>query len=135
MTASPIECRLRHAPYAEGHPYHPRPALTRGEVELVNTSAGAVVIEYDRHPLQHIDLLVTDAAGRVRSAGYYGGIFSAFGGVEELRLNPGEAYRTTVGLLATVPRPCEAGRYIIRAVFEYDGWRAVSGPVEIEAPA
>lgn len=101
----------------------------------MNTSAGEVVVAYDLHPLQYLDLVVTDAAGRVRSVGHYGGIFSAFGGVQELRLGSGESFRHTVGLLTTVPRPSEAGRYAILARFEYGGWRAESGGVEIDATA
>jgi hypothetical protein len=102
---------------------------------LVNTSAGDVVIAWDMHPLQYLDLLVTDATGRVQSARYYGGIFSHTGQVQELRLGPGESYRTTVGLLTTVAQPCEPGWYAVRAIFEYDGWRAESGLIEIDAPA
>ena len=56
-----LACRLRHARL--GRSLSP----TAGEVELENTSASAIEIEADMHPLQYLELVVTDSAGTVIS--------------------------------------------------------------------
>jgi hypothetical protein len=128
MTATGVRLNCRLGSRATGRPASP----TAGEVELENVSAGPVVIPASLHPLQHLDLEVTNAAGDHVSAGCYGDQFSPGEAPAELRLQPGETFVAPVFLLATVPpdrrRP---GTYTVRAVFDGPGLRAVSDPLTL----
>src|SRR4029077_18173460 len=74
-----------------------------GEIELENITSEAVEIEADRHPLQYLDMVVTDAEGRVVSDGHYGDIFSPLGRIYTLRLAPGEKFSGPVSFVGNVP--------------------------------
>jgi hypothetical protein len=106
---------------------------TAGEIELENTSPVAIEIETDRHPLQVLNLVVTDASGNVLSEGHYGDVFSPRGRVDTLRLAPGAKYRHIVSLLATLPQAKRLpGTYTVLAMYDYNGFRAVSAPLVVE---
>ena len=104
-----------------------------GEIVLENVSSSAIEIPIRMSPLQHLNLIVTDSRQRIVSTGHYGDLFSP--GTEDrvVRLLPGEKYVSNVSLLATVPvdqrRP---GVYLIQAVYETDGIRAVSLPYRLD---
>lgn len=104
-------------------------SVLAGEVELENVSNSPFEIPVRSSPLQHLNLIVTDAQDRIVSTSHYGDLFSP--GVQErlFRLLPGEKFTSPVSLLATVPpeerRP---GIYSIRAIYEADGVRAASPP-------
>src|SRR6266498_1028670 len=66
-------CRLRHRVGRWG------PSPKAGEVELENVSPGVIEIDYDMHPLQYFDLVVTDAGGNVISDRPYSHRFSPLG--------------------------------------------------------
>jgi hypothetical protein len=90
-------------------------------------------IEADRHPLQYLNLVVTDATGSVLSEGHYGDIFSPRGRIDTLRLAPGAKYHHLVSLLETVPQEKQVpGRYTVQAVYEYNGLTVVSEPLAVE---
>lgn len=103
---------------------------------MENTSAGLLEIEVTLSPLQHLNLIVTDASGAVVSEGHYGNRFSPLAEPYTLRLRPGEKFAGPVTLLGTVPearrRP---GEYSVRAVYEHGGLRAVSEPFTVRLPA
>lgn len=127
VTAGTLVCRLRHRQLARGH------SPTAGEIELENSSSVVFEIESDRHPLQYLNLVVTDPAGSVVSEGHYGDIFSPRGRTETLRLAPGAKYRHLVSLLETLPRDKQVpGAYAVQAVYEYQGLTAVSQPLDVE---
>lgn len=117
-----LDCRLRKLPEgrASGSPL-------AGEIELQNISTSPIEIPIRTSPLQYLNLIVTDAEGRIVSTGHYGDLFSP--GIEErlFRLLPGETFTSSVSLLATVPpaqrRP---GIFAIRAIYEVDALRAES---------
>jgi hypothetical protein len=107
-----------------------------GEIELENTSSSVIEIENDMHPLQYLNLVVTDAQGTVLSEGHYGDNFSPRGRIDTLRLAPGEKYSHNVGLLSTLaPEKQLPGTYTVRAVYEYNGLTAVSAPLQVQLPA
>ncbi len=122
-----LACRIRQIPYGRG------PSPQAGEVELENTSARALEILWDVHPLQYLNLIVTDARGAVVSVGHYADRFSPVGKTASLRLTPGAKYTHTVALLGTLPdenrRP---GHYTVRAIYEYDALSVQSEPLDVE---
>jgi hypothetical protein len=120
-----LACRLR--------PRGSTPA--GGEVEIENVSQDVVEIEVTMHPLQYLELLITDAVGEPVAAPPYGHIFSPRERPYVLRLAPGEKYVHNVGLLGNVPEERRLpGTYTVRAVYEYDGLRAVSDLLRVSLP-
>jgi hypothetical protein len=121
-------CRLRHA----NHNAREGPVPHMAEFELENVSDSALEISYRMAVLQYLQLVVRDSKGDVVSEGHYGDQFSPFEKDQVLRLGPGEKYQTKVYLLATVPSARKApGTYAVTAVYEYNGIRAESEPVEV----
>jgi hypothetical protein len=105
-------------------------------VELENVSGGAVEIEVWMHPLQYLDLIVTNGDGAIVSARPYGYVFSPRETPYTLRIGPGEKYTHPVSLLGNVPEEkWLPGTYTVRAVYEYNGLKAVSEPLEVRLPA
>jgi hypothetical protein len=108
------------------------PVANRGEVELENLSSAPLEIAYRMTALQYLNLVVTTADGRVVSEGHFGDRFAPTLDPLVLRLEPGEKYTANVHLFATVPQdPLPAGTYAVRAVYDYNGCRAVSEPVQV----
>jgi hypothetical protein len=125
-----LVCRLRHKKLARGQ------SLTAGEIELENASSGVIEIDSDRHPLQYLNLVVTDSQGVLLSEGHYGDVFSPRGRIDTVRLAPGEKYTHNVSLLGTVAEGNKTpGTYVVRAVYEHKQLKAVSEPVLVELPA
>src|SRR5947209_7282942 len=119
-----LVCRLRRRQLLRGN------SSTAGEVELENASPNVLAIENEMHPLQYLNLVVTDATGTVLSVGSYGDIFSPRGRIDTLRLAPGAKYSHTVPLLGTLPQEKRLpGTYTVQAVYECNGLRAVSEPL------
>lgn len=129
-TRAALVCRLRHRlGRRESSP-------TAGEVEIENVSSDAIEMEVTMHPLQYLNLVITDAAGDLVSAAPYGNIFSPREIPYLLRLAPGEKYTHNVSLLGTVAEENQlAGTYTVHAVYEYNGLRAVSEPLQVQLPA
>jgi hypothetical protein len=124
-----LVCRLRHKQLLRGS------SPTAGEIELENSSPDVLEIQTDRHPLQYLNLVVTDAGGSVLSEGHYGDIFSPRGTIATLRLAPGAKYHHLVSLLETVPPEKRVpGTYAVQAVYAYNGLRVVSEPLAVELP-
>jgi hypothetical protein len=91
-----------------------------------------IEIEVTMHPLQYLDLVITDAAGAPVPAAPYGNIFSPREVPYLFRLAPGEKYTHNVSLLGTIPEGKQLpGTYTVRGVYEYRGLRAVSEPVRV----
>jgi hypothetical protein len=104
-----------------------------GEVELENTSDALLEIEVQMSPLQFLNLVVTGPAGEVLSEGHYGNRFSPLEQPYTFRLRPGEKYTGPVSLLGTVPEAKRLpGRYLVQAVYAWDGLRAVSEPMQVD---
>jgi hypothetical protein len=122
-----LTCKLRHKQLRQGN------SCVAGEVELENPSAEAAEIEIDMHPLQYLNLVVTDAGGTVVSSSHYGDIFSPLGEKHVFRLAPGARYTHNVFLLETVAKEKRIpGRYQVQAVYQSGGLTAGSAPLEIE---
>jgi hypothetical protein len=122
-----LVCRLRHKQLRRGD------SSTAAEIELENVSPQVIEIETDRHPLQYLNLVVTDERGNVLSEGYYGDTFSPRGSTATLQLAPGAKYQHVVSLLATVPHGKQSpGTYTVQAIYEYNGLGAVSEPLVVE---
>jgi hypothetical protein len=129
-TKTLLACRLRHRRGGRGS------SPTAGEVEIENISSEAIEIEVTMHPLQYLDLRVTDADGKLVPAPPYGNIFSPRETSYFLRLAPGEKYTHNVSLLGNIPEErCFPGTYIVQAVYEYNGVRVVSEPLQVQLPA
>ncbi len=126
-TQAVLVCRLRHKQLMRGS------SPTAGEIELENSSPRVLEIETDRHPLQYLHLVVTDAHGKVLSEGHDGDIFSPRGKIDTLRLTPGAKYHHLVSLLETLPQARQvSGTYTVQAVYEYQGLKVVSEPLTVE---
>ncbi len=109
-----LVCRLRHNQLLRGS------SQTAGEIELENASPRVLAIQSEMHPLQYLDLVVTDTCGTVPSQGHDGAAFSPREEIDTLRLAPGMKYRHVVSLLATVPLERRLpGTYTVQAVYEY----------------
>jgi hypothetical protein len=127
-----LVCRLRRKLLLRHGPASP----LAGEVELENLSQNVIEIEWDMHPLQHLDLLITDAAESPVPAAPYSDSFSPYSVTPEIfRLAPGEKYIHNVGLLGGVPKEKQLpGTYTVRAVYKYKDLKAVSEPLEVQIP-
>src|SRR5262249_12011238 len=129
-TRTGLVCRLRARQYRRGL------SPTAGEFELENVSPDAVEIEVRSSPLQYLNLIVTEAGGAVVSGHWYGDLFSPLAEPYTLRLGPGESYVGPVSLLGNVPSDKRLpGEYVVQAVYEYEGLRAVSEPMRVELPS
>jgi hypothetical protein len=103
-----------------------------GEVELENVSDENLEIEYRMSVIQYLNIIVTDAGGRVLSEGHYGDIFSPMERPRILRLRPGETFVHPVSLTGKVPpEKLKPGEYIVQAVYDYKDLRAVSEPYHL----
>jgi hypothetical protein len=131
-TAPALACRLRRKRLLR----HGLASPLAGEVELENLSQDVIEIEWDRHPLQHLDLVITDAAGSPVPATSYSDSFSPYSVTPQIfRLAPGEKYIHNVGLLGGVPKEQQLpGTYTVRAVYNYKGLKAVSEPLQVQIP-
>jgi hypothetical protein len=126
--AQSLACRLRRKEVIGRQGLVPN----MGEVELENLSAGLLEIPYWMTALQHLNLVVTDSGGKVVSEGHFGDRFAPTREPQVLRLAPGEKYTANVHLFATAPHALTCpGTYAVRAVYETDGFRAASDPVEV----
>ena len=129
-TGAALACRLRRP--LEGRGLSP----VAGEVEIENLSPDEIAIEVTMHPLQYLNVVITDAAGDRVSAAPYGHLFSPREIPYVLRLAPGEKYTHPVSLLGTLPAERQLpGTYTVRAVYEYKGLKAVSEPLRVQLPA
>jgi hypothetical protein len=125
-----IVCRLRRRVGRRGA------SPTAGEVEIENASRQVIEIEVTMHPLQYLKLAITAAAGNSVPAPPYGNIFSPREIPYTLRLAPGEKYAHNVSLLGNTPEERQLpGSYTVRAVYEYNGLRAVSESLTVDVPA
>jgi hypothetical protein len=128
-TEAAIACRLRHR--LERRESSP----TAGEIELENLSSDVIEIEVTMHPLQYLDLVITDAAGARVPARPYGHIFSPRETPYIFRLAPGEKYTHNVSLLGNISEEKQLpGIYTVRARYEYNGLSAVSEPLQVQLP-
>jgi hypothetical protein len=126
--AQPLACRLRRKLVTGRW----GPVANMGEVELESLSAGPVEITYWMTALQYLNLVVTRSDGAVVSEGHFGDRFAPTLEPLVLHLEPGDKFTATIPLLATVPQtPVPPGTYIIQAVYEYNGFRAVSDPLTV----
>ncbi|MCI0463602.1 MAG: hypothetical protein L0Z62_42240 [Gemmataceae bacterium] len=129
--SQPLTCRLRpkHVIGRQG------PVPHMAEVELQNISATPFEIAYRMTVLQYLNLVVTGADGSLVSEGHFGDRFAPTLAPLVLRLEPGEKFTADVHLLATVRcDPIPPGTYTVQAIYEYDGFRAVSDPLQVEIP-
>jgi hypothetical protein len=102
------------------------------EVELENRSDTVLEIEYRMTALQHLNLVIHDSQGNLVSTGHFGDRFAPAFESYFLRLAPGEKFAANVHLFATMPRgPIAPGIYGVQAVYEYNGFRAESEPLEV----
>jgi hypothetical protein len=102
------------------------------EVELENISTQPVNIAYRMTVLQYLNLVVSRADGMVISEGHFGDRFAPTLEEQVLQLQPGETFTAQVPLFATVAgEAIPSGKYAVQAVYEYQGWRAISDPVEV----
>jgi hypothetical protein len=98
-------------------------------------SGEPVEIEVDMHPLQYLTLAVTDTRGSPVPAPAYGNIFSPREQPYTFRLASGEKYTHSVSLLGLLPEEKrQPGTYVVRAIYEYNGLRAVSEPLTVVLP-
>ena len=108
------------------------PVPFMAEIELENVSDSSLEIEYFMTALQHLNLIVADARGTIVSEGHYGDRFAPSDQPGFLRLASGQKFAAEVHLFATMPRgPIAPGTYSVQAVYEYNGFRAESEPVEV----
>jgi hypothetical protein len=126
--AQPLVCHLRQQTASSRR----SPVSSLAEVELQNVSTSPLEISYRMTVLQYLNLLVTNADGVVVSEGHFGDRFAPTLEPHILRLAPGEKITAKVHLFATVPcDPIPPGTYLVQAVYEYDGVRAVSNLVQV----
>ena len=123
-----LACRLR----PKGVIGRRGPVPYMAEVELENLSKARLEIRHWMTVLQYLHLQVTDAAGKVVSEGHFGDRFAPTREPLVLRLEPGEKFTANVHLFATMPvHGIPPGTYTVEAVYDYDGIRAVSNPVNV----
>jgi hypothetical protein len=107
-----------------------------GEVEIENLSPDVITIEVTMHPLQYLNLVITDTAGNRVPAPAYGHLFSPRETPYLWRLAPGEKFTHNVALLGNIPAEKQLpGTYTVHAVYEYNGLKAVSEALRLDLPA
>ena len=85
--------------------------------------------------MQYLNLVVTDVAGHQVSDSFYGDLFSPFAEPYRLRLQPGEKYTGPVSLLGNVrEEKRRPGKYMVQAVYEYNGVKVISEPLDVLLP-
>ena len=100
---------------------------------MENVSDEMLEFEIQMSVLQYVNLIVTGPTGASVSVGHYGDRFSPLAALTVFRLNPGEKFTAVVSLLGTVPKSNQTpGRYVVRAVFDYQQMRAASEPLVVE---
>jgi hypothetical protein len=126
--AQALVCRLRRKDVIGRR----GPVANMAEVELENVSGTPLDIAYWMTELHHLNLLVRDAEGKVVSQGHFGDRFAPTREPSILHLEPGEKFTAYVHLFATMRvDPVPPGTYAVEAVYEYNGLRAVSEPVQV----
>lgn len=106
-----------------------------GEVELENIGEEVLEIPVDRSPWQYLNLIITDASGAVVSESFYGDQFGPLAEPYVLRLKPREQFTGPVLLLGNFcADKRQPGTYLVRAVYEWNGHKAVSAPLEVDIP-
>jgi len=124
-----LTCRLRPRQLRRGQ------SPLAGEVELENTSSSVLEFEVRASPLQYLNLIVTDAAGNVVSASFYGDLFSPLPEAYTFGLQPGEKFTGPISFMGNVPEARQLpGEYTVRAVYECNGLRAISEPLRVQLP-
>ncbi len=112
------------------------PRANMGEVEIENVSSTPLEIAYRMTVLQYLHLVVTSIDGSVVSEGHFGDRFAPTVEPQILHLEPGEKYTHIVSLLSTYPQEKRLpGTYMVRAVYQYEGIKTVSEPVQVQLPA
>ena len=103
------------------------------QIALKNEGSNRVEIEWYSDPLQYLNITFRRADGSDIPSIPYGLLFAPYAPAPQvLRLLPGEIYQRTVNLLAVVKEgEVSAGRYSLRAIYNYDGITAISDTVEI----
>src|SRR5262245_54938166 len=99
MGDAPMECALT-LEKTSIKPYEP----LFGVFTLTNTSTKRLTIVYGRSPLEHLDLVITDKAGKTVSEGRYGDLFAPFAEPQTLLLEPGRTFSPSLAPLAVVRR-------------------------------
>jgi hypothetical protein len=128
-TQAALACRLRQRLGRPGG------SPTAGEVEIENVSPDVIEIQVTMHPLQYLNLVITDPMGNLVPAPPYGDMFSPRETPYAFRLAPGEKYTHNVSLLGNVPEDKRlAGSYRVRAIYDCDGLRAVSESLQVQFP-
>jgi hypothetical protein len=104
-----------------------------GRIELKNTSAASVRVEWYSDPKEYLSILVKDEEGRAVPTSPYGAQFSPVSPAPRvLELRAGETYSSTVSPLGTVTKQkLTPGVYKVQALFAYKDLRASSAVVEI----
>jgi hypothetical protein len=126
--ASPVRCSLRRKEVIGRN----GPIAFMAEVEIKNISQEPLEIEYVMTALQFLNLVVTDANGKLVSEEHFGDRFAPTEHPRTLRLSPGETYAANIHLFATASKWKNIpGNYQFRAIYQYDNVRAVSEPVEV----
>jgi hypothetical protein len=126
--APPISCSLRRKEVVGRN----GPIPLMAEVEIKNISQGTLEIEYRMTALQFLNLVVTDANGKLLSEGHFGDRFAPTEHPRTLRLGPGETHAANIHLFATASKWKNVpGLYLVRATYEYNKVRATSEPVEV----
>ena len=122
-------CRLRHKQLTRQR----GPIANMGEFEVENVSRLPLEISYEMTVLQFLNLIVTDAQGKVVSSGHFGDRFAPTAEPMVLRLEPGDKFTANVHLLSTVrSESLPKGVYQVQAEYEYDWWQCVSEPLSLE---
>lgn len=128
-TPAPLACRFHH----KDHVNRWGPVPYMGEIELENHSTDPLEISYQMTVLQYLNIVIRKPSGEVVSEGHFGDRFAPTLEPAILRLMPGEKFTANVPLLATLPRDKRSpGQYIVQAIYEYNGFQAVSDLVEVE---
>ena len=126
--SQPLACRLRPKTVIGRR----GPIPNMAEVELENVSTAPLEIAHRMTVLQYLNLVVTRVDGGVVSEGHFGDRFAPTLEPLVLRLEPGEKFTANVHLFATMRcDPVPPGTYMVQAVYDYDGFRAVSGLVQV----
>ena len=126
--AQPLACRLRPKEVIGRR----GPVRFMAEIELENLSPLPLEIKHHLTALQFLNLIVHDSRGTVVSEGHFADHFSPTEEELILRLAPGEKFVANVHFFSTLPQDTvPAGTYVVQAIYEYDGFRAESNPVEV----
>jgi intracellular proteinase inhibitor BsuPI len=103
-----------------------------GTIALTNTSDRDAVMIYRCHPLQYVDVVISNPESKLISKYCYGHLFSPSDREHSLIIHPGETVSFPVSLFAGIDKKDRLpGQYFVKAIVTYNGVATESNTIKV----